>query len=624
MSAKPKLSLCCLWWAMLWGMLFSMHAKALTNGSFEQGLGGWQVSGTQQVESVPDHVFLGALQATDGNHVLVLSTGPGVRGGRSASVDGNVVSDFDISAISTTTIHPPNAEFIEFDWAFASSELRDELAFDDVFEITLNGQRLLTGSAPKLRAVSSFPDVSSPNGQAVTLASSGAVQGTQLNRGIPAWQRFCAPLSSRQGELLNLRIRVADQGDRRTDSALLLDRIQLVEHCSAATSLRLQQLTHSEGNVSIAKNGDIIVRFSQSRIPAASQDGNRVLFISSADLGGNPSLLEQVYEYRNGAIRRVSSWTGDNVHSLNVSSNGEYGVISARAQADDNLEIYRVRFLSGDGIGRLEAITQTDDCNNTQPAVSDDGQHIVFLSDCGDGIAPNFNLDGSRELVYWNDTEFTLRETTACNNFNPQIAGSGGRYFVLVSANCNYTQENHDANMEVFRFTHEGGAYTDTQQLTQTNNFSVLDTVAQSRDGQESYFVQRDIAGNFLVHRHRHLLDMAEPLGLGRFDQIPINLKLAEQGDTLQIVYESIDLLAPPSMPALALNVLDPQTQLVSEAFTSNNLLGLAAAADAQGNIRLYFSSSNDPLGSNDDRNLELFSGLFITATQRNKERNAP
>ena len=620
MSAKP-------WRLLGWLVLVNLPvgwAQAFTNGSFEQGLGSWQVTGAEQAESVAEQVLQGMLQASDGTRVLVLSTGPAGRSTEAVSIDTNAISEFDLSTVSNTTIHASGMAYLEFDWAFASSELRDELAFDDVFEVTLNERRILSGSAPKLRAVSTFPDAPPATAEALQLLTSGAVHGTQLSRGIPPWQRLCAPLHTQVGELLTLKIQIADQGDNQTDSALFIDRVQLVSECSADNHLRLQQLTHAEGSVAVAKNGDIIVRFSQSRLPSASRDGQRVLFISSSDLGENPALLEQVYEYRNGAIRRITPWTGDDVHSLNVSANGEYAVISARASVDDNREIYRVRFLDGGAIGRLEAITNTQDCDNTQPSVSDDGQHIVFLSTCGDGIASGFNLDRSRELVYWHNGEFTLRETTACNNFNPQLTAANGRRYVLVAANCNFTQENHDANIEVFRFTHEGDAYTETLQITQTTNFSVLDSVAQSLDGQESYFVRLDALGNFAIHRYHHGLGVTEPLGVSRFDRVPINLQLAGEGEHLHIAYESLDLLAPPTTPCLGLSVLNPASQLVNEALSGQHLLGFAAAADAQGNVRLFFSSASDLLGTNDDGNLELFSGLITPTMQPAKVRNAP
>ena len=208
---------------------------AVTNGGFETGdLTGWTTGGSaNHVEVLQASNFTAAVgpvpTPTEGNYFALLCTGPGEVNSASQGnidLDPSLTDEYDTS-ILTKTIHLTPGDVpatLRFDWSFLTAEAPNAPdAFDDFFQVTLNGALILVGSR-QIGGVSPYPDVAT-NGVDYDVTSSGSTNGCSFDWGRSNFQTF-RTLITNDGTY-TLVFLVADQGDTQDDSGLLIDNLQV-------------------------------------------------------------------------------------------------------------------------------------------------------------------------------------------------------------------------------------------------------------------------------------------------------------------------------------------------------------------------------------------------------------
>jgi len=230
------------------------------------------------------------------------------------------------------------------------------------------------------------------------------------------------------------------------------------------------QVTDSSSGVLTLKGGDFVFTPATNSHVRIDRSGSLIAFVSTADYtGANADLGNEVFAYETASqtfrqLTQVDSPMGYlHAQDLGLSDTGNWIAFSSTADLtgsnpDWNAEIFR---LDVDG-GAVLQVTNTSTCSNTMPSVNSNGRRIAFQTDCTD-LVSGFNIDGNQEIVVWNDGSWRTVETTGCTSRDPSIyQANSGRYVVFVS-DCNYTGQNSDGNLEIFRLDHRNGAM---QQLT--------------------------------------------------------------------------------------------------------------------------------------------------------------
>lgn len=479
-------------------------AQVIGNPSFEGGsLAGWTAGGTNRVDAIQAGNLSGAIPGgiPDGTWFAVLSTTPsqGGTGGTTARIDANTTNEFDIATLSTTVEIPFWPAALEFDWTFPSSEQDQPGQFDDLFDVMVYqgtppadptiDNRLFARSAPRNvpQDFSNFTNAHFLGTATVnwTINRGGSpVNGTSLRYGAAEFRRACVGIDLPEFPgppyTRTIRFRVADQGDRQFDSALFLDRIQVVPRCNPAGQLNIAQRTFTAGSEVRLKNGGVAFRPVQGRRLALDATGRVQAVASNANLDGtNPSFVEQVFiRVDEGGWQRVSGLAindGGEVQALALSGTvgsvpGRYLAIAARSTEAGNVEVYRWdREASA-----LTTLTSTaaNVCENVNPAINFAGTVIAYESTCNliTGAGDN------RRVVLW-----TGGATNAVNAV--QGAGGGscvGRapalntrtgqdgVYVAFQSNCDHTSGNADGNTEIFRYRNSGAANSRFTQITNT------------------------------------------------------------------------------------------------------------------------------------------------------------
>lgn len=596
-------------------MLLSLLALCSTpvlaqvnNGSFEDGLNGWVQGGTDRSDSLTAADLDNQITPSDGNRVAFLSTGPGNRNQISnQDRDGRVGNERDVSTLSTTLDFNFFPAVVKYQWSFPSSEQTEDPPFDDIFQVTVDGVSIHTGSANKgFEGDSSFPNAPLSEGRRFAVGGGGNTVGTDLQNGISEFNDFCATIpTARPGDnRMVLEFAVGDQQDNQFDSGLVIDNVEIDTNCGTPGTINVRQMTFTTDGQVEAKDGTIIARFAQNSAPAMSVDARRMAFIANVDYGGtNPSLLQQVYMMEGGAIDRLTSFTGNEVHSVDISAGGRYVVASARRTPEDNLEIVRFDL---NNPGTVLEITDTEGCDNTQPTINNNGRRISFLTTCGDDLRAGFNPDANREVVQWNNGPFVLNETQDCQNFGPAIEATNRGRIVTFASSCNYAGNNDDGSLEIFRFDRNGNRF---QQITDTDASSmVLDPVDISRDGRYISYIAQDSGGNFVVFRYDNNSGDSTFMGISRPDRLIINARfMVDDGadNENNIFFEALDLLNFSSI----IGHIDAPTQLVTESVATGGLSGVSAAA-LGGVPHVFFTANSNLGGTNSDGNQELFEGI--------------
>lgn len=519
MLALASVSVCCV----------PAGAQVISNSSFEAGLTGWTVGGTNRVAAITGADITGAganVTAPDGNNFAVLSTGPGDRGGAAFRIDNNTVDDNDIATLSITVSIPFRPAVLAFDWTYPSSEQDQAAQYDDLAEVmvyqgappadpTTTG-RLFAVSSPRNgtnNSNSNFPDAHKlADTQTTWTINGGATGGTQLRFRVPAWRRACVPIPLPDAAppfTRTIRFRVADQVDRQFDSALFLDRVEVRAACDATPLEHVTQITETTGSQLSVKGGGLNFRPVQTTHVAADPTGTVFAVASNANLdGSNPNLIPSVFmRVGGGGWSRVTGLTMQDrgsIQSLNVSGqpttgsgqiSGRYVAIAARLTETDNTEIY----LWDRNSSVLTTITDTSGCTNENPAINRKGDVIAFESTC----ATLTGAGANRHVVAWTggatNAVSSISGTGACiarspsvnHNSNNSANSLDGRY-VVYESNCNFGS-NADGNFEIFRFNRN----TSSRRQITTTTSPVLNASPQiDKDdvGRNVYFLS---TGNF-------------------------------------------------------------------------------------------------------------------------------
>jgi hypothetical protein len=478
-------------------------AQVIANPSFEGGsLAGWTVAGTGQVGPIQAaHLIGGAIPGgvPDGSWFAVLSTTPQTTGtgGTTARIDANTTDEFDIATLSITVAIPFWPAALEFDWTFPSSEQDQPGQFDDLFDVmvyqgappadpTVNN-RLFARSAPR-NVPQDFSNFSNAHflgtatvNWSINRPGGSPVNGTALRYGAAEFRRACIGIDLPEFPgppyTRTIRFRVADQGDRQFDSALFLDRVQVVPRCNPAGQLNVAQRTFTAGSEVQLKNGGPVFRPVQGKRLALDPTGRVQAVASNANLDGTtPNFVDQVFiQVDENGWQRVAGLTindGGEVLALALSGTvgsvpGRYLAIAARRTETDNVELFR---WDRNAPGALTTLTATSGCENTNPAVNFGGSVIAFESTCAalTGSGP------ARKVLLW-----TGGATNAVNAFqgggtcvgrapalNTRSGQDGG--YVAFESNCNHTSGNADGNFEIFRYRNSGTVASRFAQITST------------------------------------------------------------------------------------------------------------------------------------------------------------
>ncbi len=486
-------------------------AQVIANPSFEgDSLAGWTTGGTLRVGTLQASHLSGGLPGgvPGGTWFVALSTTPSqtASGGTTALIDANTTAENDIATLSTTVTIPFWPAALEFDWTFPSSEQDQDNQFDDLFDVmvyqgtaptdpTVNN-RLFARSAPR-NVAQDYSNFTNAHflGTAVvnhTINRSGSqLNGTSLRYGVAGFRRECIGIDLPEFPgppyTRTIRFRVADQGDRQYDSALLLDRVQVVPRCDAAQQMAISQRTNTSGSNLRLKDGGLEYRGVQARKHAIDPGGRVQAVASNANLdGNNPNLVEQVYvQVDQGGWVRAAGLTisdGGEVQALALSgivgtTPARYLAIAARTTATGRTQIYRWDRTSPNV---LTAITSTTGCDNTNPSINFAGTVIAFESTCnaltGSGTA--------KKIVLWTSATNAVtafQGSGTCIGRAPALntnSGHDGTY-VAFESNCNHATNNADGNFEIFRYRNANPATNRFAQITSTTGAAVINTLPQ-------------------------------------------------------------------------------------------------------------------------------------------------
>ncbi len=525
---------------MLASLSPAASAQVIANSSFEgDSLAGWTVGGTGRVGTIQASHLSGTIPGgiPHGQWFAVLSTTPATAttGGTTAQIDGNTTLEYDIATLTTTVSIPFWPAALEFDWTFPSSEQDQPGQFDDVFDVmiyqgtppadpTINN-RVFARSAPR-NVPQDFSNFTNAHflGTAVvnwTITRTGSpVTGTLLRYGAGEFRRACVGIDLPEFPgppyTRTIRFRVADQGDRNFDSALFLDRVQVVPRCDPAGQLNIVQRTHTSGSDVRLKDGTLHYRPVQGRRLAMDPTGRMMAVATNANLdGSNPNLVEQVFLRIDEAgwlrVTGLAMNEGGEVQALALSGTvgttiGRYLAIAARTSESDNIEIYRWDRQTS----TLVAVTSTSACENVNPSINYAGTVIAFESTCNAVTGAG----SVRKLKIWSggaaNSGNAFLPAGTCIGRNPALntrSGQDGTYLAFES-NCNPTGGNADGNFEIFRYRNVDPVPNRFAQITSTvapvvNTRPQMDRSDQASAGNVYYLSNRtDTARGLHVFRY--------------------------------------------------------------------------------------------------------------------------
>lgn len=515
-------------------------AQVITNSSFEgDSLAGWTIGGAApfRVGTIQAAHVSGGIPGgvPDGTWFAVLSTTPSqtTAGGTTALIDNNTTVENDIATLSITVTIPFWPAVLEFDWTFPSSEQDQPGQYDDLFDVmiyqgappadpTINN-RVFARSAPR-NVPEDFSNFTNAHflgttilNRTITRAGS-PVTGTSLTYGVAGFRRACVGIDLPEFPgppyTRTIRFRVADQADRQFDSALFLDRVQVLPSCDPAQQMAISQRTETAGSDVRLKNGGLEFRPVQARRLAVDPGGSVQAVASNANLGNNPNYVEQVFiRVAEAGWQRVTGLVindGGHVQSLAMSGTvgstpGRYLAIAARTSETDNIEIYRWDRETS----TLTTVTNTSNCENINPSINYAGSVIAFESTCsaltGSGTA--------RKIVLWTGgTTTSFQGGGTCIGRSPALNTRSGQdgVYVAFESNCNHVSGgNGDGNFEIFRYRNGGTTGTSRFAQITTTSAPVINTMPQmdrsdSTSNGNVYFLSNLADTNRGLHVFRH------------------------------------------------------------------------------------------------------------------------
>jgi len=213
-------------------LLTQTATAALENGGFETGdLSGWTISGMAggHVDVLTASDITPAITPPEGNYFALLSTGPGaISTAQGPDLDGNGWNERDISNLEQAfTLTPQDVPAVlSFEWSFLTSEV-DAVPFttDDLFQVTLNGVKILTGSVPSV-SYSPYQNVPLDIAADYTVTGGSLTHSSRFNDGRSSFKTFSYEITD--PGTYTLTFTLADNYLTGADSGLLIDNVTLI------------------------------------------------------------------------------------------------------------------------------------------------------------------------------------------------------------------------------------------------------------------------------------------------------------------------------------------------------------------------------------------------------------
>jgi len=466
----------------------------LTNGDFETGdlSGGWATGGAGRVEVLQGSDFDPGISAPGGNWLAMIATGRGnIPGNQSGDFDGNGITDYDHSTLSIS-FDTSGPETLSFDWDFFTAEVGQPAAFDDFFIVSLDGVPLFGRSVRHPGGVSPYPDTAPYDNIRYRVNTTGALANNNFRSGRAGLESAEIPIAAAGTH--TLQFLVADQGDSRYDSGLLID------------SIRLEPLTDlwitKDDGLSLILPGEPLTY----QITAGNNGPNDATDALVTDVFP-PELLNVSWTCAaTGGASCPGSSTGplNELVDLPVGSTvtftvsatvapGASGTLSNTATVDVPLDLFdsdesnnsatdinalepallpiQITDSSGDSLILKDGGFHYIPIANHRAAMSGDGRVVAFVSN-GDYTGDNSDL-GSEIFTHDEHGGFeqiTLVSTpVAFDHASDPFLSRSGRWVVFVSS-ADHTGGNPDWNREIFRWDRNNDVMTQITFTTSGEN----------------------------------------------------------------------------------------------------------------------------------------------------------
>lgn len=208
--------------------------------------------------------------------------------------------------------------------------------------------------------------------------------------------------------------------------------------------------------------------------PSISGDGETIVFSSSADLVGmNPDLRAELFIFNvvSGTLKQITSSEPFSSIDADISANGAAVAFSSRSNlTGENPDGINQIFLFDVVTETLRQISHATQ-GATSPTVNFDGTLIAFLS--SDDLTGE-NADRNREIFIFDVVSDGTRQVTntiggssCCSSGYPAISDDGER--IVFETTRNFTGSNPDGNREMVLFLGETGEFIQATNSTFDN-----------------------------------------------------------------------------------------------------------------------------------------------------------
>lgn len=369
------------------------------------------------------------------------------------------------------------------------------------------------------------------------------------------------------------------------------------------------QLTDSLGGDLLIKSGGLVYNQHANTQPTIDEDASVVAFVSNADYNGtNGDMGSEIFVYQAGTITQATNVAAplDFRHAANpdLSLTGQWLVFESSADLtggnpDWNREIFRLDRQTG----TLTQITSTTNCDNRGPTVRADGSRIAFDTTCTD-LTAGFNADGNREVVLWSGGTIEYRETTGCTNSDASIAPNNGSWIGFVS-DCNHDNNNGDGNVELFHWRGRSNSAPDQVTVSSLASGHTNQLPASEDNGRFVTFLSNadytgnNADGNLEVFRYQRT-------GGGNITQLTdtfltLNLWVDMDANADHVVFEQLDLLS----GVTTTYHLDLNTSTLTVINVEPGTFPVVG--EGGGNAIVVFQGTSDFTGGNVDGNFEIW-----------------
>lgn len=242
------------------------------------------------------------------------------------------------------------------------------------------------------------------------------------------------------------------------------------------------------------------------------------------------------------------------------------------------------------------------------PAVSQDGSRIVFaamedpLGTNGDFNSEIFLYEGAKLSQLTNTSPGDVSERAATGNFQPSISDDGR--FIAFASNRNLTNQNGDANFEIFVYDSLAATFTQATNSVGTVGFS---TPKISGDGATLTYIrdtgQTPTAKRDLVRQNRQTLFV---LGLPAVNSPGLNLTYgrAVSDDGLRVVW-SADT-APDTSQVFLFDGRNNLTRQITTLGARSTDVPLHPSISGDGSL-ISFATRRPALPGNSDNSVEVY-----------------